>query len=1347
MRFLTLIPEIKSMAICARLWFWCCLVFLLIDFTSPALSQSLRNLSTKDGLPQSFVSGLVQDDTSFIWVGTRNGLARYDGIQFKVFQHAPHDSTTIASNLIIWMRRDKQNQIWIEYESGEIDQVNPVTEKVRHFLKGNLPENGGVQFVRRGWLVDKDGVFWGIVRGAGLNTYDSHSKKIQRYNRQSAGFPSDTVMGLAEGKNKGIWILTQRGVSLYDKKSGRFTHWKIPFEQHFGDFPESNAVAVDVHERSNGELMWGDKQSLFFFNPETHSFRTLPVPSIAYLGVRWIRTGPDGSDYFETYGSVYSYNDKNGLTPIGRTITDFFGNIKSFLVDRSGLIWLGTDAGGIQQIDLETPFFQSFKYKKDFGVDMLQQELGINMQQAFNWTAKDQIFSLPSYHLRSVYDANKRLYIGLKETICYYDSIKKQYISLPKITFSINKNEAGIGIKGITFMPGGMLTVVGYNGNVLTYDSNLKIWSHFLDPLQIRRDFGSKVTPQDILADNDHLWITTADDGLLKVDIHTKKIEQIEENQIPGSLPSNHLLGIRSDPLRRDFLWIGSDQGLILFNKNTHHCKLFALKEGLPDNTIYSILSDHQGKLWLSTNKGICRFDPISHQVRIFQMQHGLPGNEFNRFHHLELPDGRLTFGGTDGWTIFDPRLLKNDNYEPIVAFTNLTINNKEVLPVVENSVLHVPLNALHQLVLPYYQNTINIGFAGLEFSHPQDLQYRYKLEGYDNDWVMAGNSHQAYYTHIPPGNYTLLVNASNTTGKWSSHINTFKIRITSPWWSTGMAYFCYCIIVAGLTWTFIRLRVTQLVMKEEIGLKEKEATQMKELDDMKSRFFSNITHEFRTPLTLILGPAEQLKSAHSGNPEQSKMADTIVRNAKQLLILINRLMDLAKLEAKALKLQEQKGDPAGVVGSVVYSFESEAKARKIQLLFINQIANVDCWFYADAIERIVYNLVSNALKFTQSGGKVEVVLSEKDDMLQLQVVDNGRGIPQDKLPYIFDRFYQAEENSSVANELWDKSTGIGLSMVKELVTQMKGEINVESQTVVDGQLLTGTIFTLILPYCQNEAAQIKPILANEKHDPPVENTESADKAAQILLVEDNQDLADFIVSILSDRYEVKHVVNGALGLETALSQMPDLIISDVMMPVMDGYEFCTHLKKDIRTNHIPVILLTAKVSHEDVIEGLTKGADDYLTKPFHPTELLLRINNLFTRQQKLREKLHRELALPDGSPTSRAAVVQDVFITKLYELIDDHLDDALFGVDQLVGIMNMSRSSLHRKLKSITAMSTSEVVRNYRLQKATSFLREGFNSSDTAYKAGFGSPAYFTKCFREVYGQTPGEFVRQEKK
>ncbi len=1333
-----------------------------------ARAQSMRTIATQDGLPQSFVSGIVQDDSSFIWIATRNGIVRFDGIQYKIFQHHTDDSNSLASNFIIWLRWDTENRLWIEHESGVLDEMDPVTEKITHFLKGGVDNAVDVTFIRRGWMVDRDSLFWGITKGLGVSTFSKIHKKAGRYGRANAGFASDTARGLAETEDRGIWILSKGEISRFDKKTNRFSHWSIPFKEDYGDFLNSDAVAIDLHERKNGELMWGDRSSIYFFQPGTHRFRKVALPSVSYLGVRWIRTAPDGSDYFESYGNLFRYDDTSGLAMVGKTIADNFGDAKSFFVDRSGLLWIGTNARGIKQVDLSIPYFKSYPYQKEYIVDLLKDQWGLDMLQCFDWTPTDNLSSQPSYQFRSAYGANQRLYLSLKRTVGYIDSGSKRFVALPLLP-------QGTRITGLTLMPDGAPMAASTIGNIFSYDAHGRVWHPFLDTGFLRKNFDSTLRLLDMAADQQNIWVTTEKDGLFSIDLLTRRIRHFQKNRPSDPLPTNELLGVCGDPIRPGLLWVASYQGLIRLNKTTGAYKLFSLKEGLPDNTIYSMLPDADGDLWLSTNKGICRFEPTTGHVRIFGSRHGLPGDEFDRFHELKLPDGSLTFGSTTGWTEFDPLMVKDDTFEPRLALDDLKVNNKEIIESPISKILSSPLNANRILTLPYDQNTISIGFAGLEFSQPQQLQYRYRLVGYDADWVLSGNAHQAVYTKIPPGHYTLLLNASNTSGKWSGYTKAIDLHINSPWWSTPLAYLCYCIILTGLIWTFIRFRVSRTIMKREMMLKEMETNQLKELDDMKTRFFSNITHEFRTPLTLIIGPAEQLKTEHPQDSRIKTLANGIIYNSKQLLTLVNRLMELAKLESGTSKLLLQRGNPAGMTGLVVQSFETDARSRQIGLSFADTMVPANCSFYADALERIVYNLVSNALKFTEPGGKVDVSISANRENLILVVNDSGIGIPADDLPQIFDRFYQVEQHARRVQGAADTGTGIGLAMVKELIDQMGGTIEVQSSTSSP----TGTSFMLLLPYTADADGEgptgERPAVEAQVGEGLAGDPDPSEDRMQILLVEDSPELAEFITSILAGQYDVRHALNGALGFEETLALMPDIIISDVMMPVMNGFEFCRRVKADIRTDHIPVIMLTAKTAQEDLIEGLTLGANDYLAKPFHPTELLLRIRNLLDAQQKIREHLRRELSRPEPPPTrlpepellnptfepeprpvdpahtgprppAPAAPITDIFLISLYTQVEAHLDDAGFGVDQLVDLLHLSRSSLHRKLKSLTGLSTTEVVRNFRLSKAVEFLRQGFNSSDAAYKSGFGSPAYFTKCFREVYGLTPTDFLRQNK-
>lgn len=640
-------------------------------------------------------------------------------------------------------------------------------------------------------------------------------------------------------------------------------------------------------------------------------------------------------------------------------------------------------------------------------------------------------------------------------------------------------------------------------------------------------------------------------------------------------------------------------------------------------------------------------------------------------------------------------------------------------------------------------------------------------LKGFDESWVAAGNENTATYTKISPGHYVFIVNATNTAGEWSPNIKTLNVIIEPPFWQTWWAYCIYGAALTFLIWGYIQYRISQVRLHQEVIMKERETAQLKAVDELKSRFFSNITHEFRTPLTLILTPAQRLKSTLE-KPNQHRWLAAIERNTYHLLRLINQLLDLSKLESSSIVIHELQGDIVETTNRIVQTFREEAESKGISFMVSNELSSSGYWFDADKLEQIVGNLVANALKFTTQGSiaitlsaehsssnKKEIEQDKKTTGVFITINDTGIGIPPEQLPYIFNRFYQVEDNTlGKSGYTQPQGSGIGLSLVKELVDLQKGNIIVESPGIENWQ----TTFTVWLPY--RSANDIN--LSEENNNSSLAETVSLSPAGfnvsipepsegennlSVLLVEDNAELAYFIADSLPGIYKITQAGNGKEGLEKAVSIMPDLVISDVLMPVMNGYEFCRELKTDDRTSHIPVIMLTAKASFDNRMEGLTLGADDYLTKPFHVQELQLRVANLLDRQQRMREKLQKEISRADtanSSPAEESA--GNIFIKKIYELAEEKLDDTSFGVQELATEINMSRASLHRKLKSLTGLAAGDIIRNYRLKRAALFLKEGFNSSETAYKTGFDSPAYFSKCFKDFYGVTPLEFVQKNR-
>jgi signal transduction histidine kinase/AraC-like DNA-binding protein len=791
-----------------------------------------------------------------------------------------------------------------------------------------------------------------------------------------------------------------------------------------------------------------------------------------------------------------------------------------------------------------------------------------------------------------------------------------------------------------------------------------------------------------------------------------------------------------NDPFNEKYLWIGTTgNGLIRFDKTSGESHAFTSDDGLPNNTIYAIVPDDQHHLWLSSNKGITRFHTATYTIRNFDIADGLINNEFNRWHCFKLPDGRIAFGGMTGYTIFNPADIKDDAFQPRVLLSNLMINNK---PLPDSAALNAgSLDKLIKLTLPYDQNFLSFEFASDEYNRPQKISYRYRLTNFDNDWVYVQKERFANYTKLPPGKYTLEINAANISGIWSSNIKKLEIVITPPWWQTWWAYAAYILIALGLIISFLYYRVRRARLRQEMILQQKQTEQLRAIDEMKSRFFSNITHEFRTPLSLIISPVEKLQSEVKDEKVLNTLS-SVQRNANRLLQLINQLLDLSKLESGNMPLNFSRGRLDEFIQEMVNSFQPLADHQQIELR-CDCIFSEDYLFEADKLKTILFNLLSNAVKFTppRSGGKIVVTAGEDDDnRIRLVVKDTGVGIQPDKLPFIFNRFFQADDSRVRSYE----GTGIGLALVKELAELMHGTVTAESQPGL------GTAITLIFPVekagfsnapiWQKETTVITPFKK------PV-HTNGHEKANNdlplLLLVEDNEELLSFLCESFERSFRVLTAANGMAALQIAREELPDLVVSDVMMPEMDGYALCSQLKTDVLTSHIAVILLTAKISYESRLGGLQLGADDYINKPFHFLELDTRIRNLLDHQQKQRENYRIQLQKNGLSVQPNES--ENPFLKNIYAIIDEMIDDSQLGASKLAEKNAMSLRTLNRKLNTMIGMTAGDLIRQYRLQKSITLLKAGRNVSETAYLVGFETPAYFSQCFKEQYGVSPKDY------
>ena len=634
------------------------------------------------------------------------------------------------------------------------------------------------------------------------------------------------------------------------------------------------------------------------------------------------------------------------------------------------------------------------------------------------------------------------------------------------------------------------------------------------------------------------------------------------------------------------------------------------------------------------------------------------------------------------------------------------------------------------RIELPHSKNNLRFEFAALLYNQPQKIKYRYQLKGADDDWIENGSSNVASYAALRPGTYTFRINASDHNGIWSETIKEIEILIRPPFWATWWAYAIYALLAIGLIRWYFRFREEQLKTAQHLAFEKREAIRLREGDELKDRFFSNITHEFRTPLTLIISPLEKLEQDPSLSPAAISTVKTAQRNSKQLLRLINEFLDFSKLNEGQLKIKPAAGDLKLFTADCVQSFALAASEKNIALDFSANAVDGFFLFDAEKWHKIVTNLLSNALKFTPLNGTVSVSLFSKEgDIIHLAVKDSGPGIPADQQQKIFDRFYQVDDSAIRTYG----GTGIGLSLVKELTELMQGTIELDSKPGEE------TCFMVSVPMQKLQATEtMKPAhhTITEK-----QNGNIMEKDLPLLLVaEDNDELRSLLVEEMRKHYRVIEAAYGSMAWEMILQELPDIVISDVMMPGMDGFDLCRLCKTDNRTAHIGFILLTSKAAHDARLKGLGTGADDYITKPFNLQELALRTANILQLQQKQRAWLQAQLL--STAPPDQLPELTDTFLIALYKEMDAKLDDAGLGVDYLCKAMAMSRSTLNRKLKSLLDISTNELIRQYRLQKGSQLICSGLDISSVAYQVGFSSPSYFSQCFKEQFGITPSEYI-----
>lgn len=1324
-RYLKKFYMIRSVIVFVLCWLAAGLYLRGVVLAQPTGFPVPESITAKQGLPQGFVPGIVQDVRGFIWLATRDGLARYDGRGFRVFQPSETQEVSLSSLGLENLQTTADGKIWITTDQGQIDLFDPVRETFVNFSRqAYYQKQFGKRFLRD-MYADGQHRLWLMSDGGGLDYIHLNTRKIRRY--QASGGDTSAIVHahvrvVSEDKAGNVWAVTNKGIFVQKMGADHFNRY------HSATLAEGIDLKVNALKAlPDGRLLLLYDNGMVLLDPVTGIGKAHELGFDTQAQYRHpIVTDSKGNVYFFRMNRLYRLGKDDNLAefPAQADVHEF----KSLYVDRSDVLWAGTNGQGVRKYNLRASYFNTKAYSSDFIADLLRDFLNVPPAEMARLPA-----GLFSYNFRYAFDSPQKMWFSAGRTPLYeLDLAARQIRSIPfPVEISdIRRSELAISLAKD---PDGRMWAI-HDSLLFSYQNG--IWTRFPHAIRPTRSHVDASKPAiesgiyQIVADRQYLWVATTLRGLYRIDKASGAIRRY--GQSATSLSTDKLYCLFADPLDGNLLWVGTfGGGLCRFDKRTGQCARLSKQNGLPNNVVYAAVPDRRGNVWVATNQGLCQVNRETLRTRTYTREDGLMADEFNRFHTLALPDGLIFLGGMEGITAFDSKQPNEDRYRPPVYITGISVNNVPLEP--RLSAGELPVAAMQDLALAYWQNFLTIEFAAMQYNRSDKIRYRFQLEGVDEYWIET-ETPVTKYTDLRPGRYVLRLNASNTLGVWSPEIRELHIEVSPPWWLTWWAYLVYFLIFMGVVYGLLRVYVNRVRMQQsilfkqkEVDLKAREAEQLRELDEMKTRFFSNITHEFRTPLTLILGPAGQMLE-EPRQEKDNKRLSLIERNARQLLGLINQLLDLSKLEAGTTQVDAAWGDLADFAETLTGTFQLAAEGKNVALTFQNQLENRYYWFDHEKLERILTNLLSNAVKFAGEGGRIRVTLAVTGPAgVQITVGNTGTRIPDAQLPHIFDRFYQADQQSG-----YREGTGIGLAIVKELVELQGGKVSVESGA--DG---FDTLFTVALPYRRGEAAvnAIPKMNGNERAGHEETN------AAKILLVEDHAGLAEFVSGSLAENYRFYHARNGEEGLAMASEIMPDLIISDVMMPVMDGYVFCKHIKSNLETSHIPVVLLTAKSALESRVEGLELGADDYITKPFHLPELRLRVRNLLDRQARLYERLRAGFATPAALP-AQTEDTTDPFLIRLHEILDTRLDDAGFGVTELIREIGMSNSSLNRKLKTLTDLSAVELIRNYRLKKAAALLSEGISVSEAAYTVGFDNLSYFAKCFRDLYSMTPREFA-----
>ncbi len=1319
-------------------------------------NYAVKVYTTNDGLPSNSTTSAITDEKGFLWVGTLNGLCRFDGYSFKTFVNIPGDTTSLTNNYVNALIMDKSGRIWVGTLDG-LNLLDPVTEKFTRFShhddKPRSLSNNKVWSL----LADKDNNIW-VGTDDGFDKFVEKSRDFDVFQPNASNpyaIKGKSVNAIIEDGGDKLWLGNwSSGLNLFNKRNKRFINFP---QQQYPNQRNPNDVWTLCMDSEHNIFVGTYWNGLFKFNTVTHTYTAFQCPDKENHAVFRILKLDNRFMLLCGNNGFYSFNTTNGTW---KQLANFTGFQQAGLYqDNNGIIWICA-MNGLAKFDSRqykfvfSPFAKTNRLVRSMVVKDDKIWIGTNNgltvfgpgQQSSTFLHSADPKSIGSNEINQLYiDKEQKLWVLTEFGFDEYDDktgVFTHHFHHSSLGSFFNEDvfrdilEVNPGEYYLSTDAG--LKIYNSHTNTFTHYYNQKYNLHSLSNNHI----------YSVLKDADgKIWIGTEGGGLNRFNPVTKSFDRFLANDgKAGSISNNNIHGLFLD--RDKNVWICTQDGLNKYVRKTNNFISYSKQDGFASNVFKQIAEDGNGTLWVVTETGVSAFNPRTMKIKNFDQGDGVFANSVI----YKISGSKLLMAGSSGLVTFDPLHMNTNTIVPPVYISGLEVLSTPVEPG-KGSVLKLPIENTQKIQLSHDQSQFSLDFVALNYTHTEKNSYAYRLEGFDKNWNYVKGQRKATYTNLNPGEYTFRVIAANNDGIWNNQGATLTIVITPPWYLTWWAYIIYFSLAAGAVYGYIVYNDRQAKLKYEIKLTHIEAEKEKELHEKKLSFFTNISHEFRTPLTLIINLVKDILYAGTNNVDQQDL-NTINRNAKRLLSLVDQLLLFRKADAGADELKLSHFNMVTLCREVFLCFAHQAKTKQLGLEFLCDNDSIQIVADREKVEIILFNLLANAIKFTDDGGLIQLKLKGDDSFAHIEIIDSGCGISEVAGDKLYNKFYQEHGYGKNAKG----GLGIGLYLVKSYVEAHGGNI------VYESEVSKGTNFKVVLPIGIAEADKttvheeqvdssvfFKEIMdeqlgedgpgEQEKQEMP--DSELTSEKKSMLVVEDNKEISGYIRQVFKSEYLVYGADDGESGYKMILEIMPDIIISDVMMPGMSGIELCNKVKENPELNHIPVILLTASTSPEIKLKGIEGGADDYISKPFETEVLMARVKGILKTRNNLQKYFFNEITLKSNN--LKISQEYKDFLQKCLTIVEKHLNDNDFNIKTLAGEIGMSHSNLYRKIKSISGQSANGFIRVIRLRKAAEImLTTDCTVYEVAYKVGFNDLKYFREQFSKLFGINPSDYIKK---